>query len=51
LGEIFFGLMMTHASRTKVLEEHKTAEQFILVKLDEDPDMLKKLADVVKTDT
>jgi len=32
----------------KVLEEHEAAEQFILVKLDEDPDMLKKLAEVVK---
>lgn len=32
----------------KILEEHEAAEQFILVKLDEDPDMLKKLADVVK---
>jgi hypothetical protein len=33
----------------KVLEEHEAAEQFILVKLKEDPDMLKKLATVVKT--
>lgn len=30
-----------------VLEEHEAAEQFILVKLDQDPDMLKKLAEVV----
>jgi hypothetical protein len=32
----------------KVLEEHEAAEQFILVKLGEDPDMLQKLAEVVK---
>lgn len=32
----------------KVLEEHEAAEQFILVKLNEDPDMLKKLTGVVK---
>jgi hypothetical protein len=32
----------------KALEEHEAAEQFILVKLDEDPDMLKRLAEVVK---
>ena len=32
----------------KVLEEYEVAEQFILVKLDEDPDMLKKLTDVIK---
>lgn len=32
-----------------VLEKHEAAEQFILVKLDEDPDMLQKLAEVVKT--
>lgn len=32
----------------KVLEEHEAAEQFILVKLDEDPDVLKKLTDVIK---
>lgn len=32
----------------KVLEDHEAAEQFILVKLNEDPDMLKKLAEVVK---
>lgn len=32
----------------KVLEEHEAAEQFILVKLGEDPDMLKKLAEVIK---
>lgn len=33
----------------KVLEKHEAAEQFILVKLDEDPDMLKKLAEAIKT--
>jgi len=33
----------------KALEAHEAAEQFILVKLDEDPDMLKKLAEAVKT--
>lgn len=32
----------------KALEEHEAAEQFVLVKLDEDPDMLKKLTDVIK---
>ena len=32
----------------KVLEEHEAAEQFILVKLNEDPDMLKKLTEVIK---
>ncbi len=34
----------------KALEEHEAAEQFVLVKLDEDPDMLKKLTDVIKSD-
>ncbi len=33
----------------KALEEHEAAEQFILVKLNEDPGMLKKLAEVVKS--
>lgn len=33
----------------KALEEHEAAEQFILVKLNKDPDMLKKLAEVIKT--
>lgn len=32
----------------KVLEAHEAAEQFILVRLDQDPDMLKKLAEVVR---
>lgn len=33
----------------KALEEHEAAEQFVLVKLEEDPDMLKKLTDVIKS--
>lgn len=33
----------------KVLEKHEAAEQFILVKLGEDPDMLKKLTEVIKS--
>lgn len=33
----------------KALEEHEAAEQFILVKLGEDPDMLKKLTEVIKS--
>jgi hypothetical protein len=32
----------------KALEEHEAATQFILVKLHEDPDMLKKLAEAVE---
>lgn len=32
----------------KVLEEHEAVEQFILVRLDEDPDMLHKLAEAIK---
>jgi len=32
----------------KALEEHETTEQFILVKLEEDPDVLQKLTEVVK---
>jgi hypothetical protein len=32
----------------KALEEHEAAEQFILVKLNGDPDMLKKLTEVIK---
>lgn len=32
----------------KALEEHEAVEQFVLVKLNEDPDMLKKLAEAVR---
>lgn len=32
----------------KALEKHEATEQFILVKLDEDPEILKKLTQVVK---
>lgn len=32
----------------KTLEEHEATEQFVFVKLDKDPDMLKKLAEVFK---
>jgi len=34
-----------------VLEKHEAAEQFILVNLDKDPDMLMRLAEVVKTNS
>lgn len=33
----------------KVLEEHEAAQQFILIKLEKDPDMLKKLTEVIKS--